>query len=182
MHGGWLGAGIFLCGVAGMALAQETSPSGLEATFDFSQSLEYSDNPDLEENGRSEFFGRTVLGFGLTSETSIQSFALNFGTDLELGRRDKSSVNTNNSFVRLGYDRETSNAHVGARANYRESDTSSSFFDDFDNDSRVINQDDGTRVTYNLGFTGAVVPRDKQAENAASIRMRARGWCLAGRA
>ena len=26
------------------------------------------------------------------------------------------------------------------------------------------------------------VPRDKQAENAASIRMRARGWCLAGRA
>jgi len=26
------------------------------------------------------------------------------------------------------------------------------------------------------------LPRDKQAENAASIRMRARGWCLAGRA
>jgi len=49
------------------------------------------------------------------------------------------------------------------------------------------NQDDGDDEHCNGGDpmyspTQRMLPRDKQAENAASIRMRARGWCLAGRA
>ncbi len=136
----------------------EESPSGLLATFDVSQRLEYSDNPDLDVDGTSDFYGRTVLDFGLESVTNIQRFSLNLGTDIEEFREDNpNSFDFTNTFATLSYDRTTRNAFFGADARYRESDTDSTFSDeDFDQDSSIINQDSGTRVSYGFALGGAV--------------------------
>ncbi|MEP1202168.1 MULTISPECIES: hypothetical protein [Rhodobacterales] len=149
------GALAMLCVIGGDARAQETPP-GLTARLDITQRLEFSDNPDFDVDGNSDFFGRTILGFGLESVTNLQRFTLNLGTDIEEGRDDRSGVDVTNSFASLRYDRNTRNASIGVSAEYRESDTSSSFFDDFDIDGNVINQDSGTRETYRFGLEGAV--------------------------
>ncbi len=149
------GALAMLCVIGGDARAQETPP-GLTARLDITQRLEFSDNPDFDVDGNSDFFGRTILGFGLESVTNLQRFALNLGTDIEEGRDDRSGIDVTNSFASLRYDRNTRNASIGVSAEYRESDTSSSFFDDFDIDGNVINQDSGTRETYRFGLEGAV--------------------------
>ena len=142
----WLGTAVALCTASSVGLAQDTAPSGLVASLDFTQRLEYSDNPDLEEDGSSDFFGRTILDFGLESETSLQTFSFNLGTDIEEGREDESSVNFDNSFARLNYDRTTRSASIGLSARYRETDTNSSFFEDgIPGDGDTINQDSGTR-------------------------------------
>ncbi len=149
------GALTMLCVIGGDARAQEMPP-GLTARLDITQRLEFSDNPDFDIDGNSDFFGRTILGFGLESVTNLQRFALNLGTDIEEGRDDRSGIDVTNSFASLRYDRNTRNASIGVSAEYRESDTSSSFFDDFDIDGNVINQDSGTRETYRFGLEGAV--------------------------
>jgi predicted porin len=152
-----LGAFSGLCVLGVVAHAQDTQPAGLLATFDITQRLEYSDNPDLEENGSSDTFGRTILGFGLESVTALQTFTLNIGTDIEEGRDDQSSFDVTNPFVQLDYNRATRNASVGAFLRYRESDANSSFFeDDFLLDSNVINQDNGTRLSVGYGLSGAI--------------------------
>lgn len=152
-----VGAFAALCGIGIAAHAQEALPPGITASFDVTQRLEYSDNPDLEIEDDPDFFGRTILAFDLESATPLENFTLSLGTDIEEGRNDRSSVDLTNSFVRLGYDRATRNANIGTSLRYRESDTSSSFFDDdFDTDGRIINQDSGTRQNYGFGLTGAV--------------------------
>jgi len=151
-----IGALAIFCTVAVVVRAQEVPP-GVIARFDVTQRLEYSDNPDFDVDGDSDFFGRTVLGFGLESVTQVQRFALNLGTDIEEGRDDGSSFDVTNSSARLSYDRNTRNALIGVSANYRESDVSSSISDDdFDLDGNVINQDSGKRKTYRYGLNGAV--------------------------
>ncbi|MEL6886428.1 MAG: hypothetical protein AAFP87_18100 [Pseudomonadota bacterium] len=152
-HG--VGVLAMLCSIGVVVRAQE-APPGMVARFDVTQRLEFSDNPDFDVDGNSDLFGRTILGFGLESATNIQRFALNLGTDIEEGRGDRSSIDVTNAFASLSYDRETRNALVRISGQYRESDTSSSFFDDFDIDGNVIDQDSGTRETYRFGFEGAV--------------------------
>ncbi|MEM6371794.1 MAG: hypothetical protein AAF727_03315 [Pseudomonadota bacterium] len=152
-HG--VGVLAMLCSIGVVVRAQE-APPGMVARFDVTQRLEFSDNPDFDVDGNSDLFGRTILGFGLESATNIQRFALNLGTDIEEGRGDRSGIDVTNAFASLSYDRETRNALVGISGQYRESDTSSSFFDDFDIDGNVINQDSGTRETYRFGLEGAV--------------------------
>lgn len=151
-----LGAFASLCAVGVMANAQDALPPGLIANLDVTQRLEYSDNPDLEQDGESDFFGRTILDFGLLSETSLDSFGLNIGTEIEEGRNDQSSLNLTNTFFRLNYERATRNNRIGGNLQYRESDTNSEFFDDdFNQDGSVINQDNGTRQSYGFRLTGA---------------------------
>lgn len=146
-----------LCVVGVVAHAQDNLPAGILATFDITQRLEYSDNPDLEENGSPDTFGRTILGFGLESVTALQSLSLDLGTDIEEGRDDQSSVDVTNPFLRLDYERANRNASIGGFLRYRESDANSSFLqDDFLIDSNIINQDSGTRVSYGYGLSGAV--------------------------
>lgn len=146
-----------LCVIGVVAHAQDNLPTGILATFDITQRLEYSDNPDLEENGSSDTFGRTILGFGLESVTALQTLSLDLGTDIEEGRDGQSSVDVTNPFLQLDYERATRNANVGAFLRYRESDANSSFLqDDFLIDSNIINQDSGTRVSYGYGLSGAV--------------------------
>ena len=146
-----------LCGIGIAAHAQDTPPPGITASFDVTQRLEYSDNPDLEIEDDPDFFGRTILAFDLESATLLENFTLSLGTDIEEGRNDRATVDLTNSFVQLGYDRATRNANIGTTFRYRESDTSSTFLDDdFDADGRVLNQDSGTRQNYGFGLTGAV--------------------------
>ncbi|WP_187431097.1 hypothetical protein ROLI_045140 (plasmid) [Roseobacter fucihabitans] len=152
-----IGAFAALCGIGVMAHAQEALPPGIIASFDITQRLEYSDNPDLVADGEADFFGRTVLGFGLQSATSLENFALNLGTDIEEGRKGTASSNLTNPFAQLSYERATRSASVGLALRYRESDVSSSFLaDDFASDGSIINQSTGTRQSYGFDLSGAV--------------------------
>lgn len=155
------GALALLCSVAAVVRAQDVPP-GMVASFDVTQRLEYSDNPDLDADGDSDFFGRTILGFGLDSTTKLQRFVLNLGTEIEEFRDDnEDNFDFTNSSVILGYDRNTRNALIGLDLRYRESDTDTNFFDeDFGQDGNVINQDSGTRRSYGFGLEGAVGRED----------------------
>lgn len=150
-----LGA-LALLSCVGAALRAQDLPSGMIARFDFTQQLEYSDNPDLDVDGDADFFGRTILGFGLESVTNIQRFALNLGTDIEeFQDENDDDFNFNNTFGALSYDRTTRNAFIGADLNYRETDNDGDISDDdFDQDSDVLTQDDGTRVSYGYNLRG----------------------------
>lgn len=151
------GALLILCTVGVVVRAQDVAPPGLVARLDVTQRLEYSDNPDLAVDGDPDFFGRTVLGFSLDSIRTVDRLTLNLGTDIEEGRDDQSNLDLTNSTLGLNYDRDTRNARFGVDVRYRESDASSSTLDDdFDQDGNIINQDSGTRQSYNLGLEGAV--------------------------
>ena len=152
-----VGAFACLCGIGVVAHAQDTLPAGMIASFDITQRMEYSDNPDLETTGDPDFFGRTVLGFGLESVTALQTFSLDLGTDIEEFRDNQSGVDVDNSSLRLAYDRATGNANLGVSLRYRESDAQESdFLDDFPIDGNVIDQSTGTRKSYGYTLSGAV--------------------------
>ncbi len=145
-----------LTSIASVARAQDVPP-GVVANFDFTQRLEYSDNPDLDFDGDSDFFGRTILAFGLESITKVQAFSFDIGTDIEEWRDDESGVNFTNSFFALDYDRNTRNALLGFNASYRETDNDGNVSDEeFDQDGNIINQNDGTREFYRLGLEAEV--------------------------
>lgn len=146
-----------LCSVGVVVRAQDLPP-GLIARLDITQRLEYSDNPDLDENGSSDFSGRTVLNFGLESVTTLERFTFNIGTDIEEFAQDNDDdLDPTNTFVTLGYTRENRNALLGIDLRYRESDVDSSFFnEDFDQNSNIITQDDGKRVSYGYGLRWAI--------------------------
>ena len=107
----WQGAGALaiLCTLGAVGRAQD-APSGLSMRLDVTQRLEFSDNPDFTVDGGSDFFGRTVLGFGLESVTNIERYTQNLGTDIEEGRTDRSSNDATNSIANLSNDRDTRNA------------------------------------------------------------------------
>lgn len=143
------------CMAGAVAQAQDRQPSGLLARFDVTQRLEYSDNPDFVADGESDFFGRTVLGFGLESITKVQRFSLDLGVDLEEWRDGQSTLDLENPFVQLDYIRDTRSSSLGFDLRYRESDSTSSPSDgDFDQDGNVINQDSSTRASYGFGVEG----------------------------
>ena len=146
-----------LCSAGATAYAQGLPP-GMIASFDVTQRLEWSDNPDLDTDGNSDFFGRTVLGFGLESVTKVQSFSLDLGTEIEEFQEDNDKdVEFTNYFANLGYNRNTRNALFGLDLNYSETDTDGDFTDgDFDQDGNVIVLDDGTRVSYGYVLRGEV--------------------------
>jgi hypothetical protein len=128
------------------------------ASFDVTQRLEYSDNPDLNVNGDADFYGRTLLNFGLASDTKVQAFALNLGTEIEEFRDDNSNnFDSRNYFGTLRYDRNTRNARFGLRGEYRDTDVDGDITEEeFDQDGNVINQTEGTRKFYSVGVDGAV--------------------------
>lgn len=139
-----------------VAQAQDRAPPGLIASFDIEQRLEYSDNPDLDVDGDSEFFGRTLLRFGLDSFTPTERFSLNLGSDIEEGRKDEPTFNFVVGFADLAYERDVRNSSFGVGLNYRETDNSEFSDEEFDDDGNVINQNDGTRRSYRAGVDFAV--------------------------
>ena len=152
-----VGAPILLCAAGVAAYAQDALPPGLVARLDVTQELRYSDNPDFEVVKDPDFFGRTVLGFGLESVTNVDRFALDIDADIDEGRENLSTFNLSNSFVGLAYDRNTRNALVGLDLSYRETDTFSTFSEeDFLLDPDIINQNSGTRKTYFGGLEAAI--------------------------
>lgn len=138
--------------VAAVGWAQD-APSGLIARLDVTQRLEFSDNPDLDVDEDSDFFGRTILAFNLESVTSTERFALNLGADIEeFGDGNSSDIDITNSFANLSYNRNTGNAFFGGDLRFSETDTDGGFSDaDFAQDSDIIDQDDGSRLSY--GYT-----------------------------
>ena len=146
-----------ICALSIAVQAQDTAPPGIEANLSVSQRLEYSDNPDLENNGQSDTFGRTVLRFNLGSAKPTERFSLSFGTDIEEGRNDQSTIDINNSNLGIGYTREARNANIQTRFNYRETDVTGDGFDEIiDQDGNIINQDDGTLESYRFNVSGDV--------------------------
>ncbi|WP_300064278.1 hypothetical protein [uncultured Roseobacter sp.] len=146
---------LYCAGAAGHA--QDGTPPGMVANFGVEQRFEYSDNPDLEVDGDSDFFGRTILRFGLDSQRAIDRFSLGLGTDIEEGREGRDSVDLTNSFGTLSYNRQTRSARAGISLSYRESDVTSRIREeDFDQDGNVIDQTEGTRRTYNYRLDGAI--------------------------
>ncbi|MEP1356281.1 MAG: hypothetical protein ABJX32_04415 [Tateyamaria sp.] len=146
-----------LCGIGLVAHAQEALPEGVRTYFDVTQRFEFSDNPDLDTDGESDFFGRTILGYGLESERSFDAFRLRLGTELEIGRKGESTTNLTNSFARLSYERDARNSDISLNADYREVDVTSDDFDeDFDQDGNVINQDSGTRQSYGFRISSEI--------------------------
>lgn len=152
------GAGLLILSVGSVtAYAQEVTPPGIVARFDVVQRLEYSDNPDFEEDRVSDFYGRTIFGFGLESATRVSNFALSLGADLEEGRDSQSTFEWTNYNLDFAYDRTTRNAFLGFNLGFSEFDLNSSDFEnDFEQDGNSINQNDGTRQSYNFGLEGAV--------------------------
>ena len=137
---GGLGAFALLCSVGVVVRAQDVPP-GIIARLEVTQRLEYSDNPGLDVDGDSDFFGRTILGFGLESVTSIQRLALNLGTDIEEFRDDNDQdFDFDNSFANLDYNRQTRDAFARGQLRYRETDTDTDFFDDDDIDQDELFQ------------------------------------------
>lgn len=145
-----------VCAAGVTATAQEVAPPGLVTSFDFTQRLEYSDNPDLDVDGSSDFYGRTLLGFGLTSVRPLDRFTLDLSTDIEAGRSDGDSVDPVNSFAGVSYARDVRSSFFRLNSSYREADQRSDNFDDFDLDGNVISQDDGTRQTTRFSAEAGV--------------------------
>ena len=167
-----------LCAAVVTAYAQEGVPAGLVARLDVTQRFEYSDNPDFRTNGSSEFFGRTVLGFSLQSETRAQRFSLNLGTEIEEGRDNQSNLEVDNTDLSLNYERYTGNARFGTNFSYRESDHRASLNDvDFDQNGNIINQNSGTRESLGYGLEFAV---GQQAPVGAEFRWRYRELRFSG--
>ncbi len=170
-HG--FGALLFIFALGAVARAQDALPPGITARLDVTQRLEYSDNPGLrtDENADSDFFGRTLLNFGLLSINNVDRLNLNIGTEIEEGNDDNDdTIDFTNTFARLGYNRTTPNAALGLNLEYRESDVDSRFIDDdFLEDGDVLRQDSGTRQSYTYGFNWAV---GREAPIGASFNAR----------
>lgn len=164
------GALLLTCAVGAVAHAQDRVPPGMVARFDVAQRFQYSDNPDLDVNGTSDFFGRTVLGFGLESIRETDSFFLDLGADIEEGRNGRSSLDVTNYFGDINYTRDTRNARVRFDLGYRVTDANDGISDEeFDQDGNVINQNEGTRTSTNFGLEGAV---GREAPIGASFSLR----------
>lgn len=153
----------FLClgvAVTFVPVQAQEQPPGISSRLDFTQRLQYSDNPDLRRSGEgddSEFFARTLLSYGLESVNSIERFTFGAGLTLDIGREDEDTVDTRDPNVSLGYRREVPNSFFDVGFRFRQSDAATSFFDsDFDQDGRVINQDGGTRDSFLFTLSGAV--------------------------
>jgi hypothetical protein len=140
------------------ALAQETDavPGGLRPYLELGQTFEANDNPELDtENVEARLLSITRLDFGLLSETPVDRFSLNLGTDLRLESRDDPFFDDNR--VRLGYAREVADSTFGIEARYRESR-----FEFFDPLTEIFDD----------GLAGGDVPDDFQDVARTGTRIR----------
>lgn len=164
------GAFFVVCTASAVAYAQDSVPPGMQARMDITQRLESSDNPDLDVNGSPDTFGRTVLGFGLSSIRTVDSFFLDLGADIEEGRSGRDSVDLTNYSSSLAYTRDTRNARAVTTFRFQEADANQGVLDDeFDENGNVINQTSGTRQSLTLGFEGEL---GREAPIGASIQGR----------
>lgn len=146
---------LVFCALTGTAAAQNApTAGGLAARLDFTQRLEFSDNPEFQVDGESQFYGRTVLNFGLESTNSVERLTFNGGLFIDVGRTDRDTVDFRDPFVSFGYRREVPNSFLDARLRYRRADPRS--VQGFDQDGNSISQLDGTRDIFLVGLAGAV--------------------------
>jgi hypothetical protein len=142
------------------ALAQEVS--GLTATFGISQSIESSDNLNLNQPAQSSTRGVTDLSFGLVSATSHSRLSFNTSGQFEFGSDETGFTDPQAS---LEYSTLTRNTQLTMQADYSEADVNAltTAFADLDGFGldEVLVVGDGTRrrTGYSLSFeTGRDAP------------------------
>lgn len=147
------GAGVVVFATGMVAYGQDTVPPGVMVTLDVTQRFEFSDNPDLDVDGSSDFFGRTLLGLGVQSVRKVDSFSFNLNGDIEEGRNNSDTLDLTNYGGQLEYIRDTRNARVAFNLGYQEADADQGAVDtEFDANGNVINQNDGSRQSLVAGF------------------------------
>lgn len=115
---------------ATLALSVSTLPSafaqegpGLTGTLSFSQGFEVSDNEDLDSStSGTTFTSRTGIGFGVESETRVETLRLNIGTELvgETGGGASDEFDVENTSARMVYNRRGANSRLSFSARYIE--------------------------------------------------------------
>lgn len=152
-------AGIIVPVGFGMLQAQEVPDGARQIILDVGQRLEWSDNPDLEEEGEDRFTSRTTLQFTgfRRSRSDILSFSL--GGDFELSDGDEDVDNgIANPNLGLAWARDVGHAQTGISFDYREADLGSTTGTFFNEDTDSIDfgtVDRGTRQTADLRLNGA---------------------------
>lgn len=124
--------------LSGIAMAQDTG--GVEANLTFSQGLIYSD--------RDGTFGRTNLGFGLTSNSRSQNLGFNLSGALEQDFDDGFSTQVVNPRASLSYGIESRQTAVTTNLSYRTSDADG-FVSEPGGLPEDLILDDGTREDMN---------------------------------
>lgn len=142
-----------------LAQGADAVPGGLRPYFDFDQTFEINDNPELDLGvNDTRLLSITQLRFGVLSETPLDRFSLDFGTTLRAENRDDPFFDDNR--VNLVYSREVGDSAFGIEARYRES--SFDFFDPLTEigEGGLIGEEipddfqdvarDGTRMNYSI--------------------------------
>lgn len=109
-----------LCPVA--SVAQDAEPGGVFFTFDIGQSFEASTDRDLTTTEAEDGVDAiTTLGFGAVSETRNQRLSFDISTGL---RTTEDEFSTDDTTLRLGYNRNSADAIFDVSATYRRADIS----------------------------------------------------------
>ena len=111
-----------------VAQAQDAQdPGGTEVTLDFSQTVESSDNFNLNRTETSGARGLTRLDFGIRSRTRTQSLRLRSTATLQYGNLNDTEDNFSDPNVSLNYTRQGANSRLTTRLNYSQADVTSSY-------------------------------------------------------
>lgn len=152
-------AGIMVPVSFGVLQAQEVPDSARQIILDVGQRFEWSDNPDLEEEGEDRFTSRTTLQLRAFQRTRTDEFSFSLGGDLELSDSSNSDddglANTN---LGLGWARNVGHARTGVALDYSEVDlgnTTGTFFNDDTGSIDFGTVERGTRKTTDLILNGA---------------------------
>lgn len=130
-------AGVIAAGFALVASSVSAQDSGgLEANLTFSQGLSYSDTDGT--------FGRTDLGFGLTSETRTQNFDLSVSSGFEQNLDGGSLFEADEPSANLAYGIQSRQTALTTNLNYRQTDADE-FVEDVNGIPGVLILDEGTR-------------------------------------
>lgn len=130
-------AAVLVC-LSGGATAQDAA--GLQADLSFAQGLTFSDTDGT--------YGRTELGFGLTSITRVQSLELSISSALRQDLDDGLDLEIEDPRLTLSYGIESRQTALTTDLSYRRSDADA-FVEDVSGLPGVLLLDEGTREDSN---------------------------------
>ncbi len=136
--------------------AQDVPEGAQRFTLDARSGLEWSDNPDLLEDGDSRIVSRTRLDFALERRTAIDTLIFGVGGDIVLGQDTDETIE--NSDARLRWDRDVGRSRIGVGLTFENTELDSTSFatgvsaDSVDFDTF----DGGSRRNIGIELDGAV--------------------------
>lgn len=145
--------GVLAFSLAGQA--QEAPEGAQRFTLDVRTGLEWSDNPDLLEDGDSHLVNRTRLDFAFERRTAIDTLTFGLGGDILFGEDTQDSIE--NSTARLRWDRDVGRSRIGAGVTLQRTELDgTSFATDGGADSVDFDTfDGGARRDFRLELDGA---------------------------